>query len=117
MSQNRPRLSGLSVGRITAALVFLVPLAPSIHSLAPHHDQESLCKHSTRQVHFESAPTSTSEPCPVCTHLSGAQGYIFSSPPRLDEFLSVRSSAPSIRLVLETRAPDRPDSRGPPEAI
>jgi hypothetical protein len=104
------------LGCLGAALVFFAQLAPTLHALESHDEHGSSCKHATPLTHFESAPPSGSEPCPVCAHLSGSQSFFFVLPPRIDEILSVRSSAPSIQLPLDTRETEHPDPRGPPAA-
>ncbi len=114
MQRRRSRFSEISIGCCGSLLVFLIQLAPTIHSMAPHEHQSSSCKHSPTQIHFETTSDSNSGPCQICAHLSSSHSFLFSAPPRIDEIRSVRSSAPSIQLIFDARAPELPDSRRPP---
>jgi hypothetical protein len=114
MQRRRLRLSGLTLGCLSSALVILAQLAPTVHALAPHEHPSSSCKHSGTQLHLESTTGADSGPCLVCAHLSGSHVFLFAAPPRIDEIRSIRSSAPSIHFAFDARARELPDSRGPP---
>ena len=114
MQRRRSRFSEIWVGCCSSLLVFIIQLAPTLHAMAPHEHQTSSCKHSRTQIHFENSSDSGSDPCQICAHLSSSHSFLFSALPRIDEIRSVRSSAPSIQLIFDARAPELPDSRGPP---